>query len=570
MRGMAVAAVLPALTPDGEAEFDDWAWTMGPADGGARIRGVGSLTERGRSVYAAADRGRQPAFVLRQEVGGEIFGTGDMAGMLAAAGLHEFPQNDLQELRENLLNGCFRTCALFGLARWPVAALRSISLLDVPIRQIAASDVSRFHLVPLDPKDPRRWALAVSNRREPAKLRRAFEHAFDERSDVEVHQVSRDDETITLIGRRIDPRTVFDLEQRGEPRPELARLRLDAEVLPGSPAIEARLRLASSALVFEAQIGKGSLPEPTPFRNSTWPSPMGPPVDEPSRCLWEAADKTATGLKAAAVRAIDLAVPFYRETSDELQPPLACAARSPLLAEAAHRLGDAVALVTAQRSVRAFALEQATAILQHRCEATGGTGTTCDAAASHDGFAMPTAPRVAEVGWCHDPYSLDGFFLFYHQGRVLVGETVVPATRIALIDALVPRLPLRAHAQRSGGDFVLVAQEDTLFSELRPIYDAIAAVGGSLNPLVEDPTGRQQVLPTPMQWTVTGASVGWALPPHYLPPEEPEVEGFISIDKAEPASERKPLRPSDRMRWSGLVHTLATSCEPMRVVVGGE
>src|SRR5690606_6631691 len=147
----------------------------------------------------------------------------------------------------------------------------SISSLDASLEQATASDVSRFHMVQLDAKDPRaRWALAVSSKREPAKVRRVLEGVFDQLSGIEVHEVSRDDETITLVGRRIDPRTVFDLEQPGKAGPELARLRFDAEVLPGFPATQARLRLAASALVFEAHLGKGSLPETTPFPDLSW------------------------------------------------------------------------------------------------------------------------------------------------------------------------------------------------------------------------------------------------------------------------------------------------------------
>ncbi|MEM6989848.1 MAG: hypothetical protein AAF721_05110 [Myxococcota bacterium] len=543
-KGTAIAAVIEVLTPDTHAEFDDWSFVVAGDEENLRMTTVASLTPAGRKVWKAGGAKSVAPVGLKRDVAGDAFVSADLSAMIAAAEPHEVEVKRLSNLAEEVQQ-CGVFCPTFGLYRWPMAALATVSGLaedDPSLKGLENMAGVHVALVP-DGGDVKVAAAFVGRSFHAGGALRGFAtEAIG--SSLQLHDAVRDGVPVILAGLDVDPRTVFDVEKKGAAAAELASFRwttsgpMPPRIKP--TALTGEMRFAEVALTAELVLGPGAVQFKPDYSGADWSSPvLSGPSSKEADCLVDGVRVMRRAFNAVVTVTEDQRAALATKMVAQLEEPLKCARGDVKLAPLADRLADMAAGIVAESLVDAVDFEAARKLLEARCEGGKKTGLACSRLATLTTHAAPKVAKRPALDRC-DEYGL-GVPLSVTNSESTLSGTTLPTDAKGIADQLVRSSSLMMRRRSKVDSIDLVVDESTTMKQLGPVLTALASAKADAGVRVvrEDDMLVRLGLPiesakkVAVDWRQGASEEAWAADDE-IPEEEPPPFGGSVAGKPGP------------------------------------
>lgn len=514
-RGTAITATAEVLSPDDQAEFDDWSFAMSADADSLRLTSVASLTPTGRKIWDAAATKPVAAPRLRKEVDASLTVALDIAAALGEAKGHTLREGSLGDLARTFQN-CGVTCPMFSALRWPASAVRTLA----PEVSRTGTGVASAQLVMPSSSEPARVAVALVGDDLPAAevLKGAVGVLARPGAAAKVEEGTHAGHPALLVGNGIEPATIFELGAESPEPPALLRAqgRLPAEL--GGGSLRSAMHRAGPALTFELVFGPGKLRSLLDYSAATWDSPLGSgEATKASRCLHELAWVLVDDVNSIAMVAVDQRATTAVTAAGKIGPLVTCAAEDPQLAEAARGLASLMTATMAGALLEVPDYRAARAVLQTGCPEGRSDGPACERLAAMADVAIPTLQQFSVPEQCRPEYDPGfGMPVVVNSDGIFIAGRKVAASSSAIAAAVVEQMSMDGRSEKVGSTLALWVEGSLPFSVVEPVVAAAASLDSELGAVINDESGKAMRVGWAREWPKT-VSIDWKVDPTYVP-----------------------------------------------------
>jgi hypothetical protein len=565
-----------AVMSDAPAEFDDWAWVASTTSSGVAFRTVASATPTGRAILDAAKRTsafalkvRRPALDARIPL--------DLRPALAKATEPAFASalercSETTEMVQE--NGHVALPHLF--LRAPFGTMALAGRLASPEGDIAPPSSMHLVLTTLT-RDRVEGALAIElpTGNHLAPLRALVS---GEASPMVVHEGVRDGKPVLLLGWGLDPTTIFDLSEAGEPGRHLATATAEisapglASVL-GSLHVGAWLRHEDDALVYDMVASTAGAPSPPDLPDlgtARWSSPRRVVASEAAEaCLTTYVVGTSRMLQAVTRTDPSMWNELLAHAQAELEAPFACASKDDQTAPVVQALRGRALDVALGAALAEPDFEHAAMLLRKECSTTADAKRCRQAETLESSSPASTTRLDVDCDWSARGETF-GIPVRVLESGFLIGADPVGATREAIDEALEAHAVMTVADRTILGAVIALAPPDVEFSRIRPLLDALVARDAELVHLAFASAegtrsiraalvSKREAMPASavlLKVDADGISLGSTGP---LRTTDPAAIAAVMQSEATHDSSVV-IQPGDDARWSDVLAAAAATC----------